>query len=357
MNISDARLSNQKLIQNKSTSVQELAKWMGAIQAQDFSMSKWAIGIRCKNLKENDVDDAINSGSVIRTHILRPTWHIVSSDDIYWMLDLSARRIKSSLTSRHEQLELEKKSLSRCYSIISKALSGTYLAREEIALLLNDAGIRTDENRLSHILFCAELEQLVCSGPVIKGRQSYSLLSERVTAKKSLSPDEALAELAYRYFTGHGPATTDDFRWWSNLTAGMVKKAVEMNKHRLTTEKTAEKEFIYNEKTEIVRSTENTVLLLPAFDEFLIAYTDRSASVDAKHIKRTISFNGIFYPVVVIDGLVAGIWKRTTKNDRVIIVIKLFGKQKSEIKSQIVSAAEDYAGFINRKPEISFEKY
>ncbi len=192
---------------------------MGAMQAQDYAMAKWAIGARLAGTTDRKVESSINNGEILRIHVLRPTWHFVAADDIHWMLQLSAPKIKSSLATRHKQLELSESVITKTNSIIEKTLSKEiYLTRDELADEFHKAGIRTDDNRLSHILFRSEMDGIVCSGPIKENKLTYALLHERVPHKKEFSRDESLAELAKRYFNSRCPATLEDFIWWSNLT-------------------------------------------------------------------------------------------------------------------------------------------
>ena len=195
--ISKTRLISQKIASPEFKTPSEIVSWMGAMQAQDYLMAKWAIGVRLKDPTDKKVESAIDKGEILRIHILRPTWHFVSADDIYWMLQLSASKIKSSLKSRHSQLELTESVISKCNLIIEKSLSnGSNLTRDELADEFHKTGLRTDENRLSHILFRSEMDGIICSGPIKKNKLTYALLNERVPIKKELSKDESLAELA-----------------------------------------------------------------------------------------------------------------------------------------------------------------
>ena len=215
----------------------DIVSWMGAMQAQDFAMAKWAIGVRLKGSTDKSIQASLDKGEILRIHLLRPTWHFVSSDDIYWMLQLSAHKIKSSLKTRHKELELSEPLHNKTRTIIERMLSGgESLTRDELATEFLKAGIRTDENRLSHILFRAEMDGIVCSGALKEKKLTYSLLEERVPQKRELSNEEALAELAKRYFQSRCPATIQDFIWWSNLSKSDAKRAADLVKPYFVTE-------------------------------------------------------------------------------------------------------------------------
>jgi hypothetical protein len=196
---------------------------MGAVQAQDFNMAKRAVGIRLAGAVNDDaaktVDDAFNRGSFLRTHVLRPTWHFVSPENIRWMLDLSAGRIKSASKPRDRDLEITETLYAKTNRIITKSLEGNkHMARDDLARELEKAKINADSARGYHFIMRAELDGLICSGAVRGKTQTYTLLSERAPAARPLPKDESLARLANIYFSSHSPATLRDFAWWSGLS-------------------------------------------------------------------------------------------------------------------------------------------
>ena len=322
---------------------------MGAMQAQDFAMSKWAVGIRLQNATITDFEDAFNRGEIIRTHLMRPTWHLVSADDIHWLLELTAPKIKSGMKSRHKELELSEDVIAKTSRIIEKTLSAkTQITREELATEFQKEGIKTDENRLSHILFSAELDGLICSGPAIGNKQTYALLSERVLNKKTLTKDEALAKLANRYFTSHGPATVKDFAWWSGLSGTEVKKALDFVKTAFIAETVNSETYWFSGAFSESHKNKPSVHLLPAYDEFLISYTDRSASISKVDNPKAISNNGIFRPVIIESGQVIGIWKRTIKKETVSIETEFFIPYGPSMKLHFEDAAKQYVKFLRK---------
>ncbi len=236
-NVATSRLTAQQITGTKFKAIKDLVGWMGAMQAQDYAMMKWAVGVRLPGATDQAVEDAISKGEIIRTHLLRPTWHLVSADDIYWMLELTAPNIKASMKSRHKDLRLSESVLAKSNAIIEKTLTGEkHLTRDVLAGEIKKAKIPTDENRLSHLLMWAELSGIVCSGAVQKGKQTHTLLEERVPKPKSMTKEDALAKLAQKYFTSHGPATLQDFVWWSGLSVGDAKQALDTVKTELASE-------------------------------------------------------------------------------------------------------------------------
>jgi hypothetical protein len=349
--ISDIRLTNQQIASSKCKTAKDVVAWMGAMQAQDYYMVKWAIGQRISGSNEHDVDSAIDSGEILRTHLMRPTWHFVSPDDIHWLLKLTALKIKTSMKSRDRELELTEQVYSKCNSIIEKALAQEgHLTRDELVLLLQTSKIRTNENRASHIFMRAELERIICSGKLKNKKQTFALLSERAPNHKNLHRDEALAQLAQRYFTSHGPATLHDFAWWSGLSLRDVKHAIDMVQSCFVSETIQDKEYWFT-STDALAPTNNSVYVLPAFDEFLISYKDRSASLPQEINSKAVSNNGIFRPTIIANGKVVGIWQRTIKAGRVIIATEFLQPVSKVLKSKAKEAFTRYVDFIDKKAE------
>jgi hypothetical protein len=348
--ISNIRLMSQRIALPEFKTAKEIVSWMGAIQAQDYSMAKWAIGVRVSDSTDEKVESAIDKGEILRAHVLRPTWHFISADDIYWMLDLSGIKIKSSFKTRDKELELTESVISKSQSIIEKILSNVSgLTREEISEELTRAKIKTDANRLSHILVHAELVGLVCSGPVKEKKLTYSLLQDRVPARKDISKDEALARLAGKYFRSRCPATLEDFVWWSNLSVIDARKAVESIRTDFFPETIGPSKYwlpnTFPDKVE----KKTSVYLLPAYDEFLIAYKDRNSSLSPLNNKRTVSVNGIFYPLIVVNGQVAGLWKRITQKSKVIVSANFFHPPDKVINSLTTKKFNVFGHFTGKE--------
>ncbi|HEY2580596.1 MAG TPA: winged helix DNA-binding domain-containing protein, partial [Mucilaginibacter sp.] len=234
LDIAKQRIHNQHIATQIFKKSEDLVKWLGAMQAQDYAGAKWAIGLRLQNSNDAAIDKAMAEGSIIRTHVLRPTWHFVSPADIRWMIELTAPRINALSASMFRQLNLDSAIFKQSNDALAKALEGgKQLNRAEVMTVLNDAGVATDDLRFIHLLMRAELDKVICSG----GRQgkqfTYALFDDRVPSN-NFSKEEALMELARRYFTSRGPATLQDFTWWSGLTATDTKAALETVKSELT---------------------------------------------------------------------------------------------------------------------------
>jgi len=353
--IANIRLISQQIEQTKFKTVKELVDWMSAIQAQDYAMVKWAIGIRLPNATDRVIETAMKQGEIIRTHLLRPTWHFVSADDIYWMLALKATPIKASLRSRHKQLGLSESIIVRSNAILENALKGgKQLPREELLAELVKAGIPIDENRASHLLVRAEMDGVVCSGATEGKKLTYALLEERVPKPNLPTREEALAKLAKKYFSSHGPATLSDFTWWSGLSFNDAKHALEMVKSDLNVE-TIDAQMYWYLKSYSIRQTDiEAAYLLPAFDEFIISYKDRRAALPFENFSKAVSNNGIFRPVVVVNGQVMGIWKRKINRNTVMVETELFQQPDQATKRLIEKAANQYGQFLEKETEIEY---
>ncbi len=351
--IATDRLKNQQVTGTRFKSPQEIVSWMGAMQAQDFSMAEWAIGVRLPGSTEQTVREAFDRGEILRTHLLRPTWHFVSSADISWMLELTAPHIKSSMRSRHAQLGLTESIVTKSKLIVEKALEKeVHLTREELIVKLRNAKLITENAQATHIMMLFELEGLVCSGATNGKKQTYALLEERIAISTSITRDEALGKLAKRYFTSHGPASIQDFIWWSGLPVRDARKALDMVKSDFDSFENGEQTLWFADSISAWSGNRESTLLLPAFDEFIISYRDRSASLQSENHKKAISENGLFRPVIVVNGKIAGIWKRIQKKNMALIETDYFQPVSKAVQEQIENEVLKYGQFINQRTGI-----
>lgn len=356
MNITDItylRLFNQLLIGSEYKTAKEIVSRMGAMQAQDYSMAKWAIGVRLPGSTEKTIEAALDEGEILRSHLMRPTWHFVSSDDIYWMLELSAPQIKVIQTARDKVLQLNENIYRKSNFIIENALQGgEHLSREELTLELETASVPTDYNKISHYLLRAEIDGIICSGNIKNNKNTYTLLEERIPRPKKITREEATSRLAQIYFTSHGPATIQDFVWWSGLSITESKRALETVKSNLLSETVDNQTYWFPNTLSIPEPDKNTVFLLPAFDEFIISYKDRTDSLPFEDHNKAVSNNGIFRPIIVVNGQVTGLWKRRTQNDKVTLETNLFQPVSEIIENLIEEGVHHYEVFLNKKIEL-----
>jgi hypothetical protein len=342
--IAQQRIYNQHIASQKFKDPQDIVKWMGAIQAQDYAGAKWAIGLRLQNTTDAAIDQAMADGSIIRTHVLRPTWHFISPTDARWMIELTAPRINAFSASMFRQLQLDSIVFKRSNDALSKALEGNkQLNRAEVMTVLNEAGVATDDLRFIHLLMRAELDKIICSG-ARQGKQfTYAFFDDRVP-NNTLVKEEALAELARRYFISHGPATLQDFTWWSGLATVDTKISLEIVKSELTKMIVDGKEYWMAQNEPITNSKAPTAYLLPAFDEFAVAYKDRTATVNPKYLKQ--ARHVIFDPSIVVNNQVVGTWKRIIKNQKIDITLNTFGNLNKIQTKAVERAKKRYLKFM-----------
>lgn len=320
------RLQNQLLVRPPFDSPQQVVEWMGAIQAQDYRMAKWAVGCRTASTDATQIEAALNRGDILRTHLLRPTWHFVSSKDLRWMLSLTADRIRTANESfaRGTDAEFTPRLLSRSLELLQKMLEGNkHRTKEEIGEALNQRGIPLSQYALRHLLMRAETDGVVCSGADKKGTATYALLDERAPRGEEPSREEALARLARIYFRSYSPATLADFTWWSGLTATEARRAVASIAEELTTEHFGDREFFVFRNAAAAAPCDTTHLL-PAYDQYLIGYKDRSDVLAKEHTSKAFNSHGIFQPVILCDGQIVGNWKRTAGRGNVTIQTTLW---------------------------------
>jgi hypothetical protein len=347
LQIAYLRLHSQQLSSPRFKGPADVVAWFGAVQAQDYYGAKWSLGQRMVGATDDVIEKAFATGRILRTHIVRPTWHFVTPADIRWLLRLTAPRINAINGHYYRKLGLDEAIFRRSNEAFARALRGNkYLTRDVLRKAVQRAGIVTDGLRFIHLLARAELDEVICSGPRVGKQFTYALLDERAPKAKNLTRDEALAELARRYFSSRGPAMLQDFVWWSGLTVADAKAGVEMVKQQLVEEVIDGKVYWLVSSTTTVRNPARIAHLLPAYDEYLLAYKDRSAMIDPLHAGKGRLGNAVFSQPIVIGGRVIGSWKRAFKKDAAILTFNpLFPLSKGETKA-VVRAAERYGEFL-----------
>jgi len=315
LEIPSQRLHNQRLSHTKFKTPNEVVQWLGAVQAQDYAGAKWALAQRMTDTTDTALDQAFADGSILRTHLMRPTWHFVTPKDIRWLLALTAPRVHAISAYMYRQSGLDKTIFKKSNSTLEKALrDGKQLMRTELARELAKVGIPANGFRLSYLMMYAELEGVICSG-ARRGKQfTYALLEERAPKVKMLTRDEALAEITSRYFTTRGPATLQDFTWWSGLTMTDAKNGIAMVKSQFTSEVIDEQTYWFTAST-LPKSTKSPIAyLLPNYDEYFIGFKDRSAMGEVLKQEQIKDDNpSVMANVIILNGQVIGGWKRTLK--------------------------------------------
>lgn len=344
------RLQNQRLVRSTLQDPTAVVWWLGAVQAQDYPGAKWALGQRTKGTTDVDVERAYDDGALLRTHVMRPTWHFVAPEDIRWMLALTAPRVMAVMASYDRKLELDTPLFMRSHRVLQRALSGgRHLTRTELAAALGRVGIVAHGQRLGHLMLRAELDAVVCSGPMRGKRFTYALVEERVPPTPRRSRDESLAELTKRYFTSHGPATLRDFAWWSGLTMRDAKAGIEMGSSTIASESIDGITYWFAASQATARRvTQPFARLLPNYDEYGIAYKDRDAFIDRPLPPPTAGATE-FPHLVIVNGKWVGSWKRTIAAKTVGVELRLRRRLTQAELATVAAEADRYGAFLNRE--------
>ena len=349
--IAQQRLVSQRIEGKQCATAEEVVRWMGAMQAQDYGQALWAIGVRMQAATVADVERAIADGTIVRTWPIRGTLHFVLAEDAKWMVKLSEERMIAGDGRRLEQLELDAMTIGRAEEALCDALEGgKRLARPDVMRLWEEAGISTTGQRGYHLLWHIAQRGVICVGPMLGKQQTFALLDEWAPAARELAREEALAELANRYFVSHGPATLQDFAGWAGLTLTDARAGLEGAKSGsgLVAERREGQEYVRAgaEAPDVTADMALGVHLLPGFDEYLLGYKDRSAVLAAEDAQKVVpGGNGMFLPMLVVGGQVVGTWKRTVRKNRVDIALKPF-VTLGDVEERVSEAATRYSAFV-----------
>ncbi|WP_187775563.1 winged helix DNA-binding domain-containing protein [Luteimonas suaedae] len=326
---------------------------LGAVQAQDYRASLWAVGVRMRAGTEADVEQAIAEARIVRTWPMRGTLHLLAAEDVRWMQRLLAPRVVARDQARHErEYGLDARELRRCRKAVEKILGdGRPMSRPELYRALEDAGIATADSRGLHICGRLAHDGLICGGPREGAQPTFVLCDAWLPATGVPGRDEALALLASRYIAGHGPATAHDLAWWSGLTVKQARAALASVSSQLQTVDAGGATYWQTgDASPAARS--RSVQLLPAYDEYLLGYKDRSPVLDPAHHRRVFSVNGIIHPCVVVDGQVAGLCPRSTGQGGASMALDLFRPLSDAEQHGVRTAAKRYAHFLGRPADV-----
>jgi hypothetical protein len=333
VHVARRRLANQRLIGPPFRSAVDAVGRLGAVQAQDYSGAKWALAQRTAKATDAAIEQLLGDGALLRTHVLRPTWHLVLPADIRWMLALTAPRIAAAMAYNNRRHGLTPATFRRSNDAIARALEGgVHLTRPEIALVVQRARVDAAHGeRIGHLLMQAELDAVICSG-ARRGKQiTYALLDERAPATPTLDRDEALATLAARYFATRAPATIHDFAWWSGLTIADARRGAEAAGAQQTVE---------------ASQPTGSVHLLPNYDEFFIGYRDRGAILErVSGVAPMQRSTALFAHVIEIDGQLVGGWKRIAAGKRLEIETAFLAKVTRAEREAVNAAVARYRVF------------
>lgn len=346
--IAHRRLHHQRVGHSTPASSLDIVRALGAMQAQDYGQAVWALGARIPGSTLASIEASIAKGEILRTWPMRGTIHFVPAADAGWMVALSGQRTIGQVVRRIEAIGLTLKGLDKCNDIFRKGMTGGKpVPRPEMFAMLERAGVKVVERHHYSIIWHAALSGVIAHGPVGGKQPTYVLLDDWVKKPKKLSADASLVELARRYFTSHGPTTVHDFGWWAGITMGSARQGLEGAKPSLVSEKHQGKEYWGPADGGTPDKTlAEGIHLLPGFDEFFLGYQGRDDVIDPTHAAKVVpGANGIFRPMIVVDGQVVGTWKRVPKAKSVAIELAPFGKLRAT-KGEITAAAQRVADFV-----------
>jgi Winged helix DNA-binding domain len=344
--IAKQRLVNTGLSKPTLKRASEVVAKLGAVQAQDYGASKWGLAQRTGGLTDAQIEKEIDDGTIVRTHILRPTWHFVAAADVGWMLALSAPRVHTANAYWYRWLEVDEAVARRSRTVLTKALRGKQLTRAELGHALGRAKIQiTDSRRLAAIVMRAELDGVICSG-ARRGKQfTYALLEERVARPTALERDAALFELARRYFTTRGPATVDDFAWWSGLTKADAKMGVDAAASELEHESIDGRSYWFP-AARAARISSVLAHLLPNYDEYFVGLKDRSAfGARLKAFGVAARTNALSGNVLIIGGQIVGGWRRTLARQTLVVELRLLIRLREAERRAVAAAVQRFGDF------------
>ena len=337
------RLATQHVLAPTFTKPQEIVSHLLAMQAQEYAMAKWAIGLRLNGVNNADVERAFNEGKILRTHLMRPTWHFVSPKDIRWLVELTAPQIRKVMSSYDKKLGLTAPVIRKATDALGAMLAGgKQLARPEIRTELAKKKLPLEENRLSHMLMHAELSCVIASGRREGKQFTYAHFDDRAPKARSLEREEAITELSKRYFATRGPATVQDFMWWSGLSAADARLGLASLPKQFVREKIGRREYIFSDAVSIDPKQQLTTFLLPDYDEYGISYKNRDAINPREHKGPMRNGVMVFNHIVLVDGITAGTWERNAAGKVTTTLYHPLNKRQQQALKKAVARYEAF---------------
>lgn len=346
------RLLHQYISASPARTPAEVVSQLCAVQAQDFAGAKWSIGLRAPGLTDAAVEEAFANKSIVRLSSLRGTIHIIAAEDVRWIGELIKPRMVAASSSYYTGIGLNETLFSKSHAVIRKMLEGGKQAsRDELKEALEKKKIDTSGHRMNHFISRAGVDLVICCAPRRGKEFTYTLLDEWLPPETAgQSVQDGLARLALRYFTGHGPATAQDFAWWSGFTLTAVKAAIQSVAHSLQKIRFGEQDYWMAPSASKTPSA-NSLFLLPGFDEYYIGYSDRGLLADAATLKKLIPPNGILQPTIVVNGRIEGTWKRTVKKNALQLEASPFSPLTDTRKKAMVKRSTEFGAFIGMPVE------
>lgn len=350
-----ARLINQRLVPGHLTTASAVVAWLGAMQGQDYAGAKWAVGLRLPGSTDATIEAAFHAKTIIRTWALRGTLHLVAATDLRWLLALLAPRLVASNVRRYRELQLDEATFVRSNDLLATILQGGQpLDRPTLLAHLEQAGIATTGQRGVYMLQRASLDGLICQGVAVRNVPTFIALDGSIAQGTTLTRAEALAELAQRYFTSHGPATLKDFIWWSGLSVGDARTGLAASSSALQQITVNDQTYWLAQDLPTASQPPQPLYLLPGFDEYLLGYADRRAVLDPQYANHVVpGGNGIFYPTIVSQGQIVGTWQRTFKKGAVVVTPQPFTTLQPDELEAFARAAERFAAYLEMPVQVA----
>ena len=351
------RLASQFLVGTPLEAPEEVVRALGAVQSQDYAGGQWAIGMRTRASTAADVEAAVISGAILRTHVLRPTWHFVAREDIRWMLQLTGPRVSAVMGTYNEKFGLTPAIYRRSHRVIAKALAGGVpLTRRELAESLRTAGIDTSDFRLVRLVMQAEVDGLICSGPRRGAQFTYALLDDRAPAADRIDRDEALARLAAIYFRTRGPASAHDFAWWSGLTVGDARRAMDILGPTLARIEVDGRPLAMIETGRVATASAKAGHLLPNYDEYFIGHRDRSfIGLRIGGVDLVTGGDARIGHVVVVGGQLVGRWKRVGAAQATTVEAVFMTRMSRDERAAVGRARDRLEQFLGQPVDLRVE--
>jgi hypothetical protein len=340
------RLANQRVSLQTHAKPQAVAAWMGAMQAQDATAVKRAVAVRTRGeFTEAKINNAIARGEIVRAWSLRGTIQLVPAQDARWMAGIAAARVAASASPVERSLGITDEDITQTAKILAKTLKNSkVMERSALYEVLEAKGVSTKGQRGYHLLWRAGLTGLICFGPRSEKQPTFTLMADWAPQLTRLPRPAAIAELARRYFRSHGPATIQDFAWWTGLSLTESKQAHEAIRDEMIEEEIEGASYwLYATST----TDASGFYLLPGFDEFILGYKDRNAVIDPNLAPALSPYkNGIFLPVLVSGGRVVGTWSRTLGKTGLQVEAKPFAGLGAKEKRSLKAEAARYADYL-----------
>ncbi len=328
----------------------EVARHVGALQAQDYQSGVWSLGVR-SGLTLAQVEQAVVDREVVRTWPMRGTIHFVPAEDARWMSRLLAGRTLDALAARYRELGITDREIRLAEKLFEEHLTRP-MSRPRVIDLLAAHGIDPSGQRAYHLVGHHCMTGLLCQGP-IEGRQPTFVLVDS-WVPRSLTPtrEEAMATVVERYVRSHGPVTEKDVAGWIAGTLSFVREALALLGDRVAREDVGGQTWLTHVDAAAAPPRPD-VHLLPQWDELLLGYKSREVSLPARHLERVVPGRNMqFQPTVVVDGEVVGTWRRRQTPAVTQLDVDLFDPASPARWAAIERAAAAYGRFLGQPVEV-----